>query len=189
MGLNNSTTKGSGFSVGRLFVKTYAQIRTYLAIGGTGAPGAANVAQILTKSVSGMTDATATDVFTVTVPNAQHTAFFEIDALGILGAGGAVGAGETSKLAKYQLVITRTAGLAGVATLSSAIGGVQSKVAGADNITSTVVDASAMTGANSASQTFTIRVAVTKAAGSSAAHKAIVTIRSMNQNATGITFA
>jgi hypothetical protein len=46
-----------------------------------------------------------------------------------------------------------------------------------------------MTGGNTVTQTFTIRVAVTKAAGSSALHKCVATIRSMNQNATGITFA
>jgi hypothetical protein len=187
--LNNSTTKGSGFSVGRLFVKNSIQIRSSVTVGGTGTAGAANAMTMLTKSISGMVDTAATDCITVTVPNAQNTAFFEIDALGILGAGGAVGAGETSKLAKYQMVVTRTAGLAAVATFSSAIGGVQSKVAGADDITSVVVTASAMSGANSASQTFTIKVAVTKAAGSSALHKAIVAVRALNQNASGITFA
>lgn len=184
-----ATFKGDGFKVSSLIVKTYLRLRTYLTVGGTGVPGAANVMTMLTKSVSALADTVATAVITVTVPNAQHTAFFDIDALGILGAGGAVGAGETSKLAKYQLVITRTAGLAGVATLSSAIGGVQSKVAGADNITSTVLTASAMTGANSAAQTFTILVAITKAAGSADNHKAIVTVRAMNQNASGVTFA
>lgn len=182
-----SATKGDGFKVTSLLIRTYARLRTYLSIGGTGVPGAAANMVIMTKAKTGLTDTTATAVYTVTVPNTAQTAAIEIDALGVMGAGGAVGAGETSKLAKYQLVVTRTAGLAAVATLSSAIGGVQSKVAGADNITSTVVTASAMTGANSATQTFTILVAITKAAGAADNHTAITTVRLLNQNASGVT--
>lgn len=183
------TTKGDGWRVSSLISKSFIRARTYLTVGGTGVPGAASVQQEITKAKTALADTVATAVATVTVPNAAHTAFIDIDALGVLGAGGAVGAGETSKLAKYQLVVTRTAGLAAVITLSSAIGGVQSKVAGADNITSTVVTASAVTGANSASQTFTILVAITKAAGASDNHTAIVAMRVVNQNASGVTIA
>lgn len=184
-----SQGKGNGWFAGSFVSRSYVRLRSYLALGGTGVPGAAAVLVLLTKAVSALADTVATACVTVTVPNAQHTGFFEIDALGIMGTGGAVGAGETSKLAKYQLVITRTAGLAAVATLSSAIGGVQSKVAGADNITSTVVTASAMTGANSATQTFTINVAITKAAGAADNHKVVLAVLGVNQNASGITFA
>lgn len=165
------------------------QVTGQASVGGTGVPGAASVMSSLTKAVTAFSDTVAKAVFTVTVPNAAHTAAIEIDALGVMGAGGAVGAGETSRLSKYQLVVTRTAALDAVATLSSAIGGVQSKVAGADNITSVVVTASAMTGASSATQTFTILVAITKAAGAADNHTCVATARLLNQNATGVTIA
>lgn len=178
---------GGGWKTIRLLCKNYAQIGSYFALGG--AAGAAAVKVELTKAVTGLTDTTATDVFTVTVPNAQHTASLIINALGVMGAGGAVGAGETSKLAQYQVVVTRTAGLAAVATVSAAVGGVQSKVAGADNITSVVVTCSAMTGANSAKQTFTVKVAITKAAGAADNHTLVAAASLLNQKGSGITIA
>lgn len=186
----NTNTKASPtWSAPALGGTVDVQATTSVSVGGTGVAGAAGVQTQVVKTASAMADTVATAVATVTVPNAQHTALIEVDALGVMGAGGAVGAGETSKLAKYQLVVTRTAGLAAVATLSSAIGGVQSKVAGADNITSVVVTASAMTGANSASQTFTILVAITKAAGAADNHTAVVALRVVNQKASGVTIA
>lgn len=184
-----ATFKGDGFKLSSLLVRTFIRLRTYLAIGGLGTPGSASNMVILTKAKTGLTDTTATAVYTVTVPNTAQTALIELDSLGVMGAGGAVGAGETSKASKYQIVVTRTAGLAAVITLSSAIGGVQSKVAGADNITSVVATASAVTGANSATQTFTILVAITKAAGAADNHTLITAARLLNQNASGVTIA
>lgn len=183
----SSATKGDGFRASNMLVRGFIKVRGYLLLGGLGILGGASTSQIVNKATTGLTDTTATDIFTVTVPNAKHTAAFEVDVLGVMGAGGAVGAGETSRLSKYQLVVTRTAGLAAVVTVSSAIGGVQSKVAGADNITSVVVTCSAMVGANSAAQTFTVKAAITKAAGAADNHTAVSSIRSLNQNATGIT--
>lgn len=179
----SEATKGDGFRTTALRVRKFFNLGGLLQIGGVSSRYMVNVAK------SGMADTVATAIATVTVPNAKHTAVFLIDVLGVMGAGGAVGAGETSKFSQYQLVITRTAGLAGVATLSSLVGGVQSKVAGADNITSVVVTASAMTGANTIAQTFTILVAITKAAGAADNHTCVATISEVNQNANGITVA
>lgn len=180
-----ATTKGDGFKVSRLFAKKG------LSIGGSGVPGSAANINAITKATTGLTDTVATAVATVTVPNAQNCATLIVEVMGVMGAGGAVGAGETIRFSHYQLGVARTAGLAAVATLSALIGGVQSKVAGADNITSVTVTASAMTGANSASQTFTINVAITKAAGAADAHTAVTSIRVLNQraNSGGITVA
>lgn len=181
MATSNETTKGGGFKVQRLISTAMRFLGGYPA-------GAKSLAEI-TKAVAGLADTVATAAFTVTVPNGQHTAAIIIDALGVMGAGGAVGAGETSRLSEYQVVVTRTSGLAAVATVSSAVGGVQSKVAGADNITSVVVTCSAMTGANSATQTFNILVAITKAGGSADNHTLVAVARLLNQRATGITIA
>lgn len=158
-----------------------------LNVGGDTVAGDAIVQTVLTKEVTGIADATATAVFTVTVPNAQHTAIIDVDVLGILGAGGAIGAGEASRLSKYQIVVTRTAGLATVATVSSAIGGAASNVAGAASVSSVVVTASSMTGGATAAQTFNVMVDITKSGGASSNHVAIATARIFNENNGGIT--
>ncbi len=176
----NETTKGGGFKLASLIVLG----KRYLGAGGAG--GVRTLVEF-TKAVTGLTDTTATTVFTVTVPNVKHAAVIEVDAVGVMGAGGAVGAGETVKSSKYYLVVNRTAGLAAVVTVSAAIVTTQSKVAGADNITSTVVTATAMTGANSATQTFSIQVAITKAAGAADNHTCFTLARLLNGNASGIT--
>lgn len=181
MGASNETTKGGGWKVANLIVVA----KRYLG----GAAGGARSQVEMTKAVTGLTDTTAIDVFTVTVPNAKHAAVIEVDAVGVMGAGGAVGAGETIKASKYHVAVNRTAGLAAVVTVSAAVVTTQSKVAGADNITSTVVSASAMTGANSATQTFTIKVAVTKAAGAADNHTCFATAKLLNGNASGMTIA
>jgi predicted RecA/RadA family phage recombinase len=166
-----------------------SQVTTQRSLGGTGVPGAAVVQTEVTKKVTGLSNATATDVLTVTVPNAQHAALIDVDVLGILGAGGTIGAGESFILSKYQIVVGRTAGLATVAVVSSAIGGQKGAVSGGDAMTSAVVTVSTMTGATSATQTYTIKVAVTKASGASDNHVAVVSARIVNENATGITIA
>lgn len=162
---------------------------TDLNLGGTGVPGAASVQTEITKAVTAFTDTVAKDVFTVTVPNATHAAVIEVDALGVMGAGGAVGAGESSRNVKYQITLARTAGVGCVATVSSAIGGAAATVAGAAAITSVVATASAMTGAVGAEQTFTIKVAITKAGGAGDNHTLVAAARVLNQNATGVTIA
>ena len=165
------------------------QVTTLRSLGGTGVPGAAAVQSEMTKKVTGLSNASATDVLTVTVPNAQHAALIDIDILGILGAGGSIGAGESFILSKYQIVVGRTAGVATVAVVSTAIGGANGYVASGDHMTSAVVTVSTMTGATSATQTFTIKVAITKASGASDNHVAVVSARILNENATGITIA
>jgi hypothetical protein len=178
-----STFKGDGFKF------TSARVKRTISMGGTGTPGSAQNLFAITKRVTGLTDTTATDIFTVTVPNAQHSATIEVDALAVLGAGGAVGAGEASRLSKYQVIVTRTAGLAAVIAVSSAIGGVASNVAGATSIASAVITASAVSGGNTATQTFTIKLAITKTGGSSDNHTAAVSARLLNYSASGVTIA
>lgn len=162
---------------------------TDLNIGGTGVPGAASVQTTITKAVTAFADTTAKDVFTVTVPNAAHAAVIEIDCLGVLGAGGAIGAGESSRNVKYQVVLARTAGVNVVATASAAIGGAAAKVAGGDDITSVVVTLSAIVGAVGASNTFTIKAAITRSGAGATNHTGVFTARILNQNATGVTVA
>lgn len=178
-----ATTKGDGFKF------TSARIRRFLSVGGTGTPGSAQNSYTITKRVTGLADTVATDILTVTVPNAQHAACIDLEVLAVLGAGGAVGAGEAARESKYQVIVTRTAGLAAVIAVSSAIGGVASNVAGATSIASAVVTASAVSGANSATQTFTIKLAITKTGGASDNHTVAVSARLLNYSASGATIA
>jgi hypothetical protein len=158
-------------------------------IGGTGVPGAAAVQTEITKAVTAFTDTVAKDVFTVTVPNAVHQAVIEIDAIGVMGAGGVVGAGESCRNVKYQVAVNRFTGADAIATVSAAIGGAASTTAGGAAITSVVATASAMTGAVGAEQTFTILFAITKAGGAGDNHTLVASARVLNQNATGVTIA
>jgi hypothetical protein len=165
------------------------QVTTRRSLGGTGVPGAANVQSEIVKRVTGFTDTTAKDVFTVTVPNAQHAALIEVDVLAILGAGGTIGAGESVIASKYQVVLARTGGVAVVPAVSSAIGGQKAAVAGGDAMTSAVVSVSTITGAVTDPNTFTIKVAITKASGAANNHVAVCSARIINENATGVTIA
>lgn len=154
-------------------------------LGGTGVPGAAVVQDELTKTVTGIANAAATDVLTVTVPNAKHLAQIEVCATGSLGAGGAIGAGEAAATNCYIITVVRTAGVATVATASTAFGAAASAVAGATTATATL-GVSGMTGAVGATQTFTIQITITRGGGSSANHVAHVSVRLLNGFSTGI---
>lgn len=166
-----------------------AQVTGSRTLGGTGVAGAATTQTEITKAVTGFSDTVAKAVFTVTIPNAAHAALINVDLLGVLGAGGAIGAGESCCASKYQVTVVRTAGKNAVATVSSAIGGAKSKVAGADDITSVVATASAISGAVGAANTFTINVAITRSGAGADNHTLVASARLLNQAATGITIA
>lgn len=156
--------------------------------GSGGVAGAATSTTRLPKLVSSIADNTATDVLTVTVPNAAHAATLIVTLTGRLGAGGAIGADEAVGTITYAFSIARTAGVATVVTASTAYGSATSSVAGAATITVTAA-ASAMTGAVGATQTFTIQATIAKGSGSSANHKCTLLAECINGNATGITIA
>ena len=159
-------------------------------LGGTGVPGAAVTQSQITKAVTAFTDTTAKDVFTVTIPNAAHAAVIEVDLLGVKGAGGAIGAGEACKNSKYHITVARTAGVNAVAAVSAEVGtGAAATVAGGDAIASVVATASAVAGAVGDPNTFTIKVAITRAGAGADNHTLVATARILNQNATGVTIA
>lgn len=157
-------------------------------LGGTGIAGGAGVDALLTKTVTAIANNTATDVLTVTVPNAAHSATIPIIINASLGAGGAVGADECTATAYGQIVLTRTAGLATVATATTLADTGSACVAGAT--TETLAYAvTAMTGANSATQTFTVQITIARGGGSSTNHIAIIQADVLNANASGVTIS
>lgn len=161
---------------------------TDVVVGGTGVPGGAVVQDALVKTVTGIADATGTDIATITVPNAKHNAQLQVCVTGMLGAGGAIGAGEAAATNCYMVTIVRTTGVNAVGTVSSAFGAAAAAVAGATTATATTA-LSAVSGAVGATNTFTLKVTITKGGGSSANHVAFVSIRLLNGFASGITIA
>jgi hypothetical protein len=154
--------------------------------GGTSAAGAATARTELNKSVTGIANAVATDVLTVTIPNAAHSASLRTRITCSLGAGGAIGANEATATNTYMTVITRTAGVATVVAISSASDAAASAVAGAATVTATLAN-TAMTGAVGATQTFTQQATVSRSGGSSTNHTCLVHAQLMNANSTGVT--
>jgi hypothetical protein len=143
----------------------------------------------INKTVTGITDAAATATFTVTIPNAAHTATVEFELTGIIGAGGAIGAHEAAATTSGKIIVTRTAGVNAVASaVSTAFGAVAANVAGATTVT-VAAAVSAISGAVGATNTFTINVTITKAGGSSANHICLCYAKVMNANASGVTIS
>lgn len=138
------------------------------------------------RAVTGIANNTATDVFTVTVPNASHMATIRVTLSGSLGAGGAIGAGEATGNISYDFAVTRTAGVAAAVGVSSAYGSSTAAVAGAATITISAA-ASAISGAVGATNTFTIQVTIARGSGSSTNHTCRATAEIINANASGIT--
>ena len=166
------------------------QATTALTVGGTGVPGAASADTTVTKAVTAFTNTVAKAVFTVTVPNAAHAALIDLDLLGVLGAGGSIGAGESCLNSKYCVTLARTAGVNVVPAVTAVTGGgAASTVAGGQAVSSVVATLSTITGGVTASNTFTINVAITRAGSGADNHTLLAVARVANQNATGVTIA
>jgi hypothetical protein len=134
---------------------------------------------------TGIADATATAIITVTVPNAAHNAAIFLDILGHLGTG--TDASESSRTATGSVVIARTSGADTVAVVSTLEAAQIATVSGGGTLT-LAYDLSALTGASSATQTFTIRLTLT-VTGTITDHTAVVSARLLNSLATGVTMA
>ena len=157
--------------------------------GATAGAGVVTSRTEINKAVTAFTDAVAKATFTVTVPNAAHSATLQVQFAASMGAGGAIGANEATGTISYDFAIARTAGVATVITASVAYGSAVSAVAGADTLTVTAA-ASAVGGANSATQTFTIDVTISKVGiGAEDNHTCLCYAKLMNANATGVTIA
>jgi hypothetical protein len=161
---------------------TVAQLRTQIL---SGLSGAVTSKAELTKAVTAIADATATDVLTITVPNAAHSALVRVMLAGSLGAGGAIGANEATGVVAYDIAIARTAGVNAVAGISAAYGAASAVVAGGATITVTAA-MSAVVGAVGASNSFTVKVTITKGSGASANHTCRIHATVVNANATGV---
>lgn len=154
------------------------------------AAGGASSYQVVTKTKTAIADNTATDVFTVTIPNPAVNANCTIivKVLGVIGAGGAVGAGETASGSIYIMSVARTVGVTAVIATGTQLGVASGKVSGGDTFTCTVA-ASAVTGGATVTETFTIQVTAHDSTGSAANHTAILVAELINAATGGITIA
>lgn len=150
--------------------------------------GTENARTEINKAVTAFTDAVAKTVFTLTIPNAAHSASYLVRITGSIGAGGAIGANEASATNCYVVTLCRTAGVNATAAISAAFGAAATNVAGATTVTCTAAVA-AVSGAVGASNTIDIQATITKAGGSSDNHTCVATASLLNANATGITIA
>jgi hypothetical protein len=150
-------------------------------LGGTGVAGAAGTAGWLAKTLTAMADNTAVDLATVTVPNAIHGAAIRVTAMGMLGDGDST----DSKI--YMIGISRIAGAATKATVSTAAA--VGATSGATANATLTVTVSSMTGAVGAQQTFTIQAKVARSAGAAANHIVVAKLELLNAKATGVTIA
>lgn len=153
-----------------------------------GATGAVTSNTRLIKTVAAIANAVATDVLTVTIPNAAHSASLIVRLNGSLGAGGAIGANEATGTITYNFAITRTAGVAVAVAASAAIGTASTNVAGGATITVTAAN-SGISGAVGATNTFTVQATISRGSGASTNHTALVVAEVLNSNATGVTIS
>lgn len=137
------------------------------------------------KKKTGLADAAFTSLASVNVPNSAISASLKIRVTGSLGAGGAIGANESSATIECDVTIARTAGLTCVVTQSASYGSAAAAVAGAATCT-VAIDSSLIAGAAGAVQTIIIRVAVTRGSGASTNHTATASIECLNMNDSGV---
>lgn len=150
---------------------------------GTG-KGQATTATKLIKKATGIADNSATAVFTVTVPNANQSACIKLT---FVSANGSTDAFESSRCAQGLIAVARTSGAATVATAATlALAAIATVSGGATHTLAYGV--SSMTGANNATQTFTINVQIDDS-GNVGSNQVLVLAEVLNSEATGLTIA
>lgn len=153
------------------------------------AAGAVTSRTEINKAVASIANNSATAVLTFTVPNAAHSASFLIELVGSSGAGGSIGANESTQSARYQVDIARTSGVNAVATIGAVFGQPAAATVAGGTAIATTAALSAISGAVGASNTFTVNVTIARAGGAATNHTCLVCARLLNANATGVTVA
>lgn len=141
----------------------------------------------INKAVTGIADNSATATFTVTIPNGAHSASLRVVLKASLGAGGSIGANESTRSIEYRVDVTRTAGVNAVATISAAgMNPAAAIVAGGQGLTVTGT-LSSISGAVGATNTFTINATVARAGTGATNHTCFAYAELLNDNASGVT--
>jgi hypothetical protein len=149
-----------------------------------GAAAAATTSTPLIVKKTGIADNTATDVITVTVPNANHAAAIRLT---IVSSNGSTDAFESTRVAVGMVVLARTTGANAVATaVALTNAGIATVAAGATHLLAYGV--SAISGAVGAANTFTIQVTIDDS-GNLGSNQAVVLAELVNAESSGVTLA
>jgi hypothetical protein len=146
--------------------------------------GASSIARKINKK-TGIADNTATAVFTVTVPNANHAACIRVIAL---GSSGSTDAFESSAVLEGQIVVARTTGANAVVTAAAAALTGTATVAAGAALTSFAYGVSAVAGAAGASNTFDITVTINDS-GNLGSNQCVMYLEAMNAESSGLTIS
>jgi hypothetical protein len=146
---------------------------------------------VFNKTVTAILDDVATTIFTINVPNPPTGQFVAsnicVSLLTVLGAGGAVAAGETVTSAEFSVVVARTPGAAAVIAITAAVFANSVSVAGGDASVAAVLTNVAVAGANTVAQTFAMQTTIDDDTGSATNDICVVNIYCMNAGL-GVTF-
>lgn len=149
-----------------------------------GTAAAATTAYEIVKKVTGIADNAATDVLTVTVPNANHAASVSVR---LLCSTGSTDAFESTRTAEGFVVLARTTGVATVAAVTTLEQAQIATVAAGATLT-LAYGVSAIAGAVGATQTFTVTATVNDS-GNVGANQCVVGAKVLNAEATGVTIS
>ena len=149
-----------------------------------GATAAATTCYSITKKVTSIADNTATDILTVTIPNANHAATIR---LLLLSSNGGTDAFESSRTASGSVVVARTTGANAVAAASTIDAAQIATVSGGATHT-LAYSVSAISGAVGDPNTFTIQVTIDDS-GNLGSNQLVVFAELLNAESTGVTIA
>lgn len=138
----------------------------------------------LVKKITTIADNVATDVLTVTVPNANHAAAIHLK---FLSSNGSTDAFESSRVATGAVIVARTTGVATVAAVS-ALEAAQIATVAAGATHTLAYGVSGMTGAVGATQTFTIQVTINDS-GNTGGNQVVIVTELINSESPGVTVA
>lgn len=176
------TTDGALSDDADLTFSTDTLTSTKMSLGGVAA--AATSALSLTKKVTSIADNTATDVLTVTIPNANHAAAIKLT---FLSSNGSIDAFESSRVATGHVVVARTTGANAVAAVTAIADAAIATVSGGATHT-LAYGVSAISGAVGATNTFTIQVTIDDS-GNTGSNQVVVIATLINAESTGITIS
>ena len=145
------------------------------------------------KTLTLQADDTADTIFTINVPNpadATHyvSSMMFVTILQVIGAGGAIAIGEGISSAQFNVLVTRTAGLAAVIAISAAINAANISVAGGDTSVAVTLTNVAVAGANTAAQTFAMQTTPDDDTSVGPTFTLVVNVQCMNAGQ-GVTFS
>lgn len=146
-----------------------------------GAAGAGGTTVTVRKRNTNLTDNVAANAFALSVPNGIHGAAVRVTVMGVLGDG------DSTDSKVYMVGISRIAGAAAKAVVSSAAAVGATAGATADAVVTAEV--TAMSGAVGATQTFHITVKVARSAGASDNHYTVAEAMLFNAFDSGVTIA